>query len=205
MSSVANTRTSHTRQPIISREGRTNGKLLIVMKEPKGNFGPNVAKEVAKLEKRFGNVRVLAGKSHILTTNLYSQWIREVLTPAIAEETAQQDETVTSEFDATNETLVVPGTSRMSMEEARERASQNSTAYSKVLLLGDSWSVHNNQQIRREFSGAGARLLMIPPSTTSRIQPMGVGFFRQYRQFQESHQQRDSTSRVTQFRTTWNI
>lgn len=185
VSSVANTKTSHTIQPIISRDGRAIGKLLIVLKEPKGDFGPNVAKEVAKLEKRFGNVRVLAGKSHIITTNLYSKWIRDVLTPAIVEETAQRDETATSELDATNETLVVPGTSRMSIEDARERANQNSTVGSRVLLLGNSWSVHNNQQIQREFLGAGARLLMIPPGTTGKIQPLDKGFFRQYRQLQE--------------------
>lgn len=54
---------SYTVQPLVSRDGRTLGKLLICLQEPKGDFGPRVEQQVRSLERELGNVRVVLSTS----------------------------------------------------------------------------------------------------------------------------------------------
>lgn len=75
---------SYTSQPTITRDGKTFGKLLLVMQEPaRGDFGPIVDRRVRQLERDYGNIRVMASQSRKLTADHFRQWINDVFNPAI--------------------------------------------------------------------------------------------------------------------------
>lgn len=61
--SMSKTTHSYTSQPMITREGRTFGKLLLCLREPSGRFGPQVSQQVERDERDFRNIRVFASKS----------------------------------------------------------------------------------------------------------------------------------------------
>lgn len=65
---------SYTVQPMISRDGRLFPKLLIVLQEESGNFGPILTKRVQELERKFGNIEVFATKSGKLNSDLVERW-----------------------------------------------------------------------------------------------------------------------------------
>lgn len=71
---------SYTIQPIISRDGRMFGRLLICLQEPEnGKFGPRVDKQVRQLEKNYGNIYVVASESGKMSAALMRQWAEELL------------------------------------------------------------------------------------------------------------------------------
>lgn len=73
---------SYTLQPIVSREGETIGKLLIVLREPKG-FGPRIGPEVRELEDKFKNVKIIASPSGKMDNGLMADWVDTVLADAV--------------------------------------------------------------------------------------------------------------------------
>ena len=81
--SKSKTTHSYTSQLTISRDGRTIGKLLLCLREPRGVFGPRVQQQVEALERQFGNIRVFASQSGKMTSALIADWLREVILPAI--------------------------------------------------------------------------------------------------------------------------
>lgn len=64
---------SYTAQPIISRDGRLFGKLLLVLQEKTGEFGPKIKSHVASLERKFGNIEVYASQSGKLSADLMNK------------------------------------------------------------------------------------------------------------------------------------
>lgn len=81
--SKSKTTHSYTSQPMITRDGKTFGKLLLCLREPSGAFGPIVAEKVKKDEEDFKNIRVFASKSGKMDKQLMRRWIEEVLGPAL--------------------------------------------------------------------------------------------------------------------------
>lgn len=77
---------SYTSQPMISRDGRLIGKLLLCLQEPNGQFGVRIAPEVKRQEDKYGNIRVLSSTSGKMTTQLIRQWMKDVLLPAVEQE-----------------------------------------------------------------------------------------------------------------------
>ena len=77
---------SYTAQPMISRDGRTSGKLLICLQERNDQFGPRVGPSIRDMESRFNNILVVASKSDKMTQVLMREWIDRVLAPALQEE-----------------------------------------------------------------------------------------------------------------------
>lgn len=87
---------SYTGQPMITRDGKVVGKLLLCLREEKGSFGPRVAPQVREMEQRFGNVRVYASKSGKMSRALIDDWRREVLRPAMENMLRHQNESVSA-------------------------------------------------------------------------------------------------------------
>jgi len=56
---------SYTTQPMIGRDGRLFGKLLICLQEPNDKFGPRVGPAVRELETRYRNIEVVANDSSL--------------------------------------------------------------------------------------------------------------------------------------------
>lgn len=74
---------SYTIQPIITRNGRLIGRLLICFREPADEFGVEVRRRVRALEAELGNVVAVAIKSGKMSRRLTLRWVDQVLTPEI--------------------------------------------------------------------------------------------------------------------------
>lgn len=156
---------SYTIQPIISRDGRAVGKLLICLQETSGNsFGPRVQQEVDRLVNEYGNVVVMASSSGKMNNPLMRRWADEVLIPAIREERDQAERL---------EDEVRPSTSDGSTGEQERRP--------QVLLVGDSWGGNTNVDFIAHLNAEGVEFLRILPGLTSTMQPLDVEIFRQYK------------------------
>ena len=142
---------SYTIIPMISRDGRTIGKLLICFQEPRGQFGPRVAPRIRALEERYENINAIASASGKLTTDLMQDWIDKVVQPAVQQSNCQAGPSTS------------PPPSR------------------SVLLLGDSWGGNTNSRTIEHLADLGVQFMQIPPGTTSEIQPLDTVFFRQYK------------------------
>lgn len=148
---------SYTIQPIISRDGRPIGKLLICLKERGGRFGPRVEAEVRSLERDLGNIEVVASESGKMTINLMVDWAERVVRPAMREN-----------FRAVN---------------GNGEFEEDEPSRDEVLLLADSWGGNTNQRVVSALGDLGIRFLQVPAGTTQDIQPLDVGFFRYYKYF----------------------
>ncbi|CAA2962375.1 Hypothetical predicted protein, partial [Olea europaea subsp. europaea] len=97
-------RSSYTAQPTVSRDGRTVGKLLLILKEntEDGKFGQGVRKEVEELKRQHGNVRVIASKHGKTSNEIIDEWRSTILGPAIKsiKEGLDQDEKDLEELNA---------------------------------------------------------------------------------------------------------
>lgn len=189
---------SFTSQPMITRDGKVFGKLLLVMQEPKtGTFGPRVEGRVRQLEYSYKNIRVLASKSGKLSAHLIRQWIDEVLGPAVRGElrsidtdTDLQSELETMSVDdevfdhELNRTVVEPQSSAWRCRDRGlkdKRGSDRCYKQPHTLLVADSWSGQTSSETLGELRRRGIQYLGIPPLTTSSIQPLDVYFNRQYK------------------------
>ena len=76
---------SYTTQPMIGRDGRLFGKLLICLQEPNDKSGPRVGPAVRELEARYRNIEVVASKSGKMTQALMREWIDRVLVPSLTQ------------------------------------------------------------------------------------------------------------------------
>lgn len=76
---------SYTTQPMITRDGRILGKLLICMQESSGQFGPRVVQEVRRLEESYSNILVYASKSGKMSSDLMTDWATSLLKGAVDE------------------------------------------------------------------------------------------------------------------------
>lgn len=150
---------SFTAQPILTRDGRLIGNLTLCMQERTPDFGPMVERRVRELESRFGNVRILSSTSGKMSSQLVGNWVENVLAPTIDRELRRIQE--------------VGG-----VECSEEECSSDIHA-KDALLLADSWSGHR----RVSTMAANVYQLVIPPHTTDQIQPLDVGFFRQFKIF----------------------
>ncbi|KAL1487471.1 hypothetical protein ABEB36_008988 [Hypothenemus hampei] len=68
---------SYTVQPLISASGKLVSPLLVVLREPSGEFGPRVEQNLFRPE----NVYIMASKSGKLTTEHFKTWMTEVFIP----------------------------------------------------------------------------------------------------------------------------
>lgn len=148
---------SYTIQPLTSRDGRAVGRLLICVQERNGVFGPRVRETVERLERQYGNIRVVASQSGKMSTDLMHIWLNEVLLHAVANE--------------------APG-----MPAEYEPDPDDDDAPT-VLLLGDSWGGNTNPGVVQALADNRTQFRQIPPGTTSMLQPQDVDFFRQWKYF----------------------
>ena len=91
--STAKTTHSYTSQQMITRDGRTVGKLLPCLREPEGNFPRTKLEEIKALEARYRNIHVVASKSGKMSKQLMGEWVNEVLIPARKRALTQDDGT----------------------------------------------------------------------------------------------------------------
>lgn len=168
------------------------------MQETTDTFGPLIAEKVKKLEEKLGNVRVVASKSGKMTGKLISQWIREVLVPAVIDhyhpsnvpgyKPTTQDRAAASIIDTvasgecTEHGIIFDTYNWTCMHENRQMI-ENVINHPKVMLLADSWSGHSSERVAELVRSVGVKPLTIPPHTTDKVQPLDVGFFRQLKLF----------------------
>lgn len=199
---------SYTAQPVISREGRVVGKLTLVLQEDKGRFGPLIQKKVRKMEQDFSNVKLYPSKSGKMNSSLTADWMIEVLLPGVNEflNSTASDEDEPLPYDeqtirdngalilldedigCRNETHNAFNCSRLTWPRTvycgnQERHAADARCFSKpkALILFDSWA--GNKNITRIGRPNRIKSLLIPERTTGELQPLDVGFMRQYKIF----------------------
>lgn len=199
---------SYTSQPMISRDGRLIGKLLLCFQEARGVFGPRVAAGIRDLENIYGNIRAFASASGKMTSNLMADWAREILIPAFDEHfgsIGNESETQAQEvdnilryfkgdrrgFDKEDENCYNEAESRelgrcswydsSCRQQAWARAGEQCVTEPKLLLIADSWA--GNNAIAPIARPKGIKVLTVPERCTGTLQPLDVGFMRQYKLF----------------------
>lgn len=204
---------SYTAQPTITREGRTFGKLFLVMQEAqRGTFGPIVERRVRQLEAEYGNIRVMASHSGKLTGDHFMAWIADVFHPAVnatlrtldtdtdiesvlsGVETLSVDDDV---FDSYEEPPRSPSAQNVRIETPPRPHShtvcnpteRNNRTYWRcyksphTMLLADAWSGQTSRETLLDLHRRGVQYLEIPKKTTKFIQPLDVYFNLQYKKF----------------------
>lgn len=189
---------SYTSQPIVTRDGRLAGKLLICLQENKKDFGPRVGHDVDELVSALGNVYVVCSTSGLMSNELIKQWAEEVLLPAARErmlphdgETDVSDTSMCTDDSSCTEPIAGPSWAANPAnltEGQRQILNMRNSARGYVqrpdlLLVADSWSGHSKRATEMHFNDSIIGLLRIPPHGTSRLQPLDVTFFRQYKIF----------------------
>lgn len=182
-------RHSYTIQPILGRDGRLRGKLLICFYEGKEAFGVDVDKKVKALEREVKNVRAFASKAGKMSRNSSMEWLDRVLVPEIARLSAADAESISSQ-DSQRTELAGPSwasnpPASWTPEQHRIMELRNSNNHSSpgVLLLLDSWGGHSSESLVRDFDSRNIFVLRIPPRTTDELQPQDVQLFRQVKIF----------------------
>lgn len=181
---------SFTAQPTITRDGKTFGKLYLVLQESNGRFGTQIGPRVRRLEETFGNIRVLASKSGKLTTDHVRQWIADILYPAVRDgitsidtdtdigsdfETMSIDDEVFADDIRRQGATTVPPTNSSGLRSNYRQA--------HTLLIADSWSGQTNRDLLEDLRQNGIEFLEVPKLTTKYLQPLDVYFNRQYKIF----------------------
>lgn len=164
---------SYTSQPMISRDGRVVGKLLLCMQEPSGSFGPQVQQRIRELERSLGNIKIYASKSGKMSKQLMLSWVDDVLKPAI-EDHLGPDDSRTEIYDYTRNEI-----GNLALEDQ----SFNNIAKENALLLIDSWSGQTNDDVLGAITTEKIAVQVYPARTTADLQPLDVTFNRQYKKF----------------------
>lgn len=176
---------SFTSQPVIARDGRIVGKLLLCMQEPKGEFGPIVGPKVRRLERILKNIRVFASSSGKMSSELMFNWIEDVLSPARNDELTPEDGR-TEIYEYSNGTVG----SILADDNAEEESPIPEPQRPVVLLLMDSWTGQTNHLVQDKLAEQLIETLIIPAHTTKYLQPLDKTFNRQYKKFVKNILQR---------------
>lgn len=187
--SANNNQHSYTVQPIIGRDGRLVGKVLVCFREQSDHFGPRVEANVRNLEAELGNLVVVASTSGKMSRNLTNEWINRVLEPLIPTlEAMDQSELIGSQDTIISE---APGPSWASdppetwtPEQQRIMRLRNSSPAPRrqgLMVLMDSWGGHSSNLFAEQLYARNIFVLRIPPGTTAELQPLDVQIFRQYK------------------------
>lgn len=198
---------SYTIQPLIGRDGRLRGRLLICFREPADQFGPAVERRVRALERELGNVFVVASRSGKMSRRLTDQWLDELVVPEIERLSNADNESISSQdtqigSQGSQDTEIIGSSDSQATdiagpswasnppeswtpEQHRIMRLRKSTSGRRpgILLLVDSWGGHSSESLAEELYDRGIFVLRIPPRTTARLQPLDVQVFRQYKIF----------------------
>lgn len=204
---------SYTSQITISRSGRLVGKLLLCLQEPTGVFGPRVGPKVHELESEYGNIVVFASRSGKMTSELNQHWVSQVVKPAFEEISSLPDEPdecplpidqlmrsddrgMDEDDEFCRATRYREGQDtckdlegedagfdheEICRHQARDRARLDCLSPPSGLLLVDGWT--GNKAITIDVRLAGLKQMNLPDRSTSELQPLDVGFMRQYKLF----------------------
>lgn len=167
---------------------------------------PAVSKTVERLEKEYGTIKLYSSFSGKMDSVLSANWTLEVLVPAVEESKKLSDEDDSNppewneadiQLAGASELLCVDGDCSREVQESRqcERQAWPRTIYCEnqarhiadrqcrnradTLILYDSWA--GNKQIVRIGRPYGITSIQIRPRLTSELQPLDVGFNRQYK------------------------
>lgn len=165
---------SYTIQPVVSRDGKMLGKLLICLQEPTGeNFGARIGPQVRQMERSFGNIHVVASKSGKMSAALMKQWVQQTLVPPIQEEASANPP------PAAYEPVDQPQPGCSWAQTAPDQPPQLSCPQPTALVLADSWGGNINREVQNLMVEAGIKFLQIPAGTTDDLQPCDIEIFRQ--------------------------
>lgn len=211
--SKSKTTHSYTSQPMINRDGKTIGKLLLCLREPGGEFPGTKLEEIKALERRYRNIHVVASKSGKMSKVLMEEWVKEVLIPArrraltaddgttlsnddthiddttLDDQVASANYTTDNEdnqcFEAVSNSIYCwdPPFVSSCARSTTRAANEQCMVKPEVLLLADSWTGQTSDTFRDRLRGQRVKLLQIPPATTAELQPLDVNFNRQYKKF----------------------
>lgn len=176
---------SYTTFPLISRSGSAIGKLLLILQERNGEFGPVINPKVRQLERSLGNVRCYASSNGKMLKEQMYDWVDEVLRPAKNAHMNPEDGATEILDDYVGSLL------------ADDEAVPDSSSKFDLMLLLDSWSGQTNDYLKEKLNTIGVGIQMIPPGTTSEIQPLDVNFNRQYKKFVKRIVQRATYENLT--------
>lgn len=202
---------SYTSQPMISRTGQLIGKLPLCLQEAGGGFGPVVTRDIRAMEERFRNVVTYASKSGMMNATLMDRWAEEVLIPVAREHIATinpEEERSLTPFNSRNDTEDIrcarevygesmrrcrshdffpnPVYPALCSRLARQVADETCHTVPKILLIIDCWpgqTGRGSQNMLNKLRHEGVKVMVIPPHTTARLQPLDVSFNRQAKIF----------------------
>lgn len=158
-------------------------------------------RQVGKIEAELGNIKVVCSTSGLMTAQLMRVWVTDVVEPAMNQTMEIHDgETVCGE--SSDDEVCFPRDqpdhgpvaglswasshpSNLTDEQRQILAMRNRSdqyiARPDLLLLSDSWRGHSSERFDSHLSHKRIQRLKIPEHTTSKLQPLDVGFFRQYK------------------------
>lgn len=177
---------SYTITPVISRDGKMTGKLLICLKEDKGEFGPRVGPKVSELANLFGNIDVIASSSGKMSVKLMEEWVGRGLLPPILDLAKENPPPARNEPQEPQ-----PSCSWQEVQvECPDRSQQGSRQLQPTcptsppptaLILADSWGGNINKDVQAILKSGSIHFMQIPPGTTNDLQPCDVEIFRQWK------------------------
>lgn len=195
---------SYTAQPLVSRAGKLIGKLLLCFQERDGRFGPKVGNKLYDLQQAYGNVVAFASQSGKMSSELNARWVRDVVGPAVCEhhglpnDAARHPESLvgSEEEGMDDEDAACYGVRRRDGErlcdelgepseycrvQNRMRVAAECTSVPNILMIVDAWA--GNKAIHPDARMLGIKVVTLPEGSTADLQPLDVGFMRQYKLF----------------------
>lgn len=182
---------TYTIQPVISRDGKMLGKLLVCLQETTadGKFGERVAEDVRKLEREYENLHVISSKSGKMSAALMREWVEEVLVPPIKDIASLNPPPARNEIPREPQPSCswqeVPspcpddvGTERTCnlIEEVCPEMIEPT-----ALVIADSWGGNINRDVQSYLHSQGVEFMQLPPGTTDELQPCDLEIFRQWK------------------------
>lgn len=85
MKNPSKTTHSYTTQYTVLLDGTLLPKVFLVLNEPGDKFGPRVNLQILEFLKKYTNIAVTCSKSGKMSTNIYKQYLREVIKPHVGQ------------------------------------------------------------------------------------------------------------------------
>lgn len=146
---------SYTAQVVVSRDGSTVGKLLLCLQEDVRRMPSNV--------NHSDDTFNFFGPKTQLEVSGFEDRFKNVR--VYASKSGKMSAELT----------------KMWMRQVLQPAIHQHANNRSTLILADSWSGQNSQWVTSFLNSVNSELLIIPPRTTGDLQPLDVGFNRQYK------------------------
>ena len=148
---------TYTAMPTISRGGKLQPKLFVILQESEGKFGPAVVEDVSKLSNKYKNLVVTCSQSGKMESRHFDVWYKECIEPLVSDH---------------EPTLLLLDSYGSHKTKRKSLIQQENEA--NVLNLDQELAMEDEQPAMIDIE-------IIPEGTTSLVQPLDRFFFRQFK------------------------